>query len=204
VPDCLARVPMIWHGPQIIGSPKAHNAHVSGIDIMPTICDMLGVPIPDGVQGRSLWPLLTGKPYPQAEFESVIAQQGFGGLHFTSLEEYSPYTQDGNLSKERNEFDELNTWSQSGTLRLLRKGDWKLIFDMQGEGQLYDLKKDPAEINNLFGQQQYIQKQTELLQEMMAWELRMQDPLPMPRPSAQRKYGFKRDPKNYWAPYRQR
>ena len=38
---------------------------------MPTICDMIQVDLPEGVQGRSLWPLLTGKDYPKEEFSSV-------------------------------------------------------------------------------------------------------------------------------------
>ncbi|MEN0054939.1 MAG: sulfatase-like hydrolase/transferase [Mucilaginibacter sp.] len=201
-PDCLARIPMIWHGPKITGKKEAHTAHVSNVDIMPTICDMLGAAIPEGVQGRSLWPLLSGKAYPEAEFESIIAQQGFGGLHVTNIQQYDPYTQDGTLTKGRTEFDELNTWSQSGTLRLLRKGDWKLITDMQGDGQLYDLKTDPVEVNNLYGQKEHAQKQAELMHDLLAWELRMQDPLPHPRPTPKRKYGFKRDQRNYWAPYR--
>jgi arylsulfatase A-like enzyme len=202
VPECLARIPMIWHGPGILKHADAHKAHVSNIDIMPTICDMLGVTMPEGVQGRSIWPLLNGKTYPEAEFESVITQHGYGGLHFTNLNEYDPYTQDGTLVKGNTEFDELNTWSQSGTMRMLRKGDWKLVYDMQGAGQLYNLIKDPAETDNLYNNAEHVKKQTELMQDLMTWELRMQDPLPYPRPSAKRKYGFKRDPRNYWTPYK--
>ena len=37
---------------------------------------------------------------------------------------------------------------------------------------------------------------------MMAWELRTQDPLPYPRPNKNRHYGFRRDPYNYYAPYK--
>ena len=200
-PDCLARIPMIWHGPGILKNPAPHAAHVSNIDIMPTICEMIGVDLPEGVQGRSLWPLISGKTYPSAEFESVITQQGYGGLHFTNLKEYDPYSDDGMLAHGRVEFDELNTWSQSGSLRMLRKGDWKLILDMQGSGQLYHLTEDPAEVNNLFNHKECAGKQAELMQDMMVWELRMQDPLPYPRHVGKRKYGFKRDPRNYWTPY---
>lgn len=202
LPECLTRIPMLWHGPEIIKNKKPHFAHVSNVDIMPTICDMLNVDLPEGVQGRSLWPLLTGKSYPKEEFASIIVQQGYGGLHYTDLKEYDPYTQDGNLTKGKTEFDELNTWSQSGTMRMLRKDDWKLIYDMQGTGQLYNLVKDPTEIKNLFTDKIYLNKKAELLQDMLAWELRMQDPLPLPHPTKARHYGFKRDPKNYWSPYK--
>lgn len=202
VPECLTRIPMIWHGPGIVRSKAPSIAHVSNVDIMPTICDIIGTPIPEGVQGRSLWPMLQGKDYPKEEFSSIIVQQGYGGLHFTDLKEYDPYTQDGNLAKGKTEFDELNTWSQSGTLRMLRKGDWKLVYDMQGSGQLYNLKEDPAEIQNLFGNAIFAAIQMELLQDMMAWELRTQDPLPLPHPTPKRHYGFKLDPENYWSPYK--
>lgn len=47
-----------------------------------------------------------------------------------------PYTQDGTLSKGKTQFDELNTWTQSGTMRMVRKGDWKLVYDMQGRRAL--------------------------------------------------------------------
>ena len=48
-------------------------------------------------------------------------------------------------------FDELNTVTQSGHMRMVRKGDWKLIVDMAGAGQLYNLADDPAELANLYG-----------------------------------------------------
>ena len=202
VPECLTRIPMLWCGPGIKQSKLPHDAHVSNVDIMPTICDIIGTPIPEGVQGRSLWPMLQGRDYPKEEFSSIIVQQGFGGLHFTDFKEFDPYTQDGTLVKGKTQFDELNTLSQSGTLRMLRKGDWKLVYDMQGSGQLYNLAEDPVEIHSLFGNVKFAAKQMELLEDMMAWELRTQDPLPLPHPTPNRHYGFKRDPENYWAPYK--
>jgi hypothetical protein len=79
---------------------------------------------------------------------------------------------------------------------MVRKGNWKLVYDMQGRGAIYHLSDDPAELNNLFGVADYRGKQMELLQEMLAWELRTQDPLPLPK-----RYILKRDPRNYYAPY---
>ena len=61
LPECLARIPMFWTGPGITASAEPHDAHVSLIDVMSTLCEAIGVPLPDGVQGRSLWPLLTGR-----------------------------------------------------------------------------------------------------------------------------------------------
>jgi arylsulfatase A-like enzyme len=196
VPEALMRVPMIWAGPGIGAREGAHAAHVSLVDVMPTLCEALGVPLPDGVQGRSLWPMLAGEPYPEAEFESVYAEQGFGGLHYVAGDGIVALEDDG-LNPEVS-FDCLNSRSQSGTMRMLRRGLWKLVLDMQGRGQLYDLERDPVELDNLYGRDDYGEVERELLAELLAWTLRAQDPLPLPR----RRYVMKTDLRNYWSPYR--
>lgn len=196
VPDCLTRIPMIWHGPGIVKNKLPQPAHVSNVDIMPTISDIVGHPLPDGVMGRSLWPMLQGKDYPKADFASIVVQMGFGGRDYTSVGQLDPF-KEGALAKGKHEFDELNSYSQSGILRGLRKDDWKLIYNMQGNGRLYYLPDDPAEVNDLFHDKKNQDKKMELLQDMLAWELRTQDPLPLPR----RRYIYRGDKHNYWTPY---
>jgi hypothetical protein len=41
-------------------------------------------------------------------------------------------------------YDELNKVTQSGLQKMVRMGDWKLIYDMMGYGQLYHLPLDRA------------------------------------------------------------
>jgi hypothetical protein len=156
----------------------------------------VGVPLPPGVQGKSLWPLLCGEPYPEAEFESAYGEQGFGGLHYVDATEIVDPEQDG--LRRGISFDCLNSRSQSGTMRMLRKGRYKLVMDMQGRGQLYDLEADPVELDNLYGRPEWAAVERELLAELLAWTLRAQDPLPLPR----KRYVMKTDPRNYWSPYR--
>lgn len=193
VPECLTRIPMIWAGYDIHPQNAPMDAHVSIADIFPTICTAIGADIPIGVQGRSLWPMLTGKSYPQKEFSSIMVQQGFGGEDFTRDEPLT-FVKEGALQPNKiAHFDELNTWTQSGTERMVRKDDWKLVLDNYGRGELYNLKSDPSEINNLYNKKKYASKQLELLEELMTWELRVQDPLPVPR----NRYHFKRNPYNY-------
>ena len=195
LPEVLTRIPFSWAGPGIRPQDEPHDAFISIADIMPTICDLIHAPMPDGLQGRSLAPILLGEDYPRADFESVYAEQGFGGLHYTADDDFDPL-EDGlapNLA-----FDELNGWSQSGTMRMVRRGDWKLVFDMQGSGQLYNLAEDPFEMNNLYDASCSSDIQSELLAEMLMWTLRLQDPLPLPR----RRYKFKSDPRNYWSTHR--
>lgn len=190
--DPLARIPMQWTGPGIKASANPHEAHVSIVDIFPTLCEVMGAEIPMGVQGRSLWPLLQGKPYPEKEFESVMSQDGFGGMYYTKADG-TDYKAEGAVGKRGLFFDELNTWTQSGTMRMLRKGDWKLVYDMNANGQLYNLKKDPSELKNLFTDKSWSSIKDEMIEELLRWEVSTQDPLPMPR----QRYRFKRNEHNY-------
>jgi len=192
LPECLTRIPMLFTGPGIVAGDGPQEAHVSICDVMPTLCEALGVAIPDGAQGRSLWPVLTGQPYPAGEFSSAYAEHGFGGLAYTEDDDLDP-TEEGALNPGCS-FDCLNTWTQSGMMRMVRRGDWKLVFDMEGNGQLYNLTADPSELDDLYGQPAVAEIQGELQAELLTWMLRTQDPLPHPR----RRYVFKSHPRNYW------
>lgn len=193
LPECLTRVPLFFAGPGILARKEAQEAHVSICDVMPTLCEALGVPIPEGVQGRSLWPILTGGEYPDEEFASAYAEHGFGGLSYREDDELDP-TEEGALGNPYCTFDCLNTWTQSGAMRMVRKGDWKLVFSAEGRGQLYNLNDDPAELHNLYGSPRLAEVQQALLEDLVTWVLRVQDPLPAPRS----RYVMKRHPRNFW------
>lgn len=194
VAESLTRIPMIWAGYGIKPQNKPMDAHVSIVDIFPTLCSIVGAEIPVGVQGRSLWPMLKGDDYPHEEFSSIMVEQGYGGEDFT-MEEPLSFEEAGSCrTGVEGSFDGLNPWTQSGSLRMVRKGDWKLVMDNNGRGELYNLKKDPSEINNLFNNNIYIYEQLDLLKELLIWNIRLQDPLPVPR----KQYPFKRNLYNYY------
>ena len=195
LPEVLIRIPFVVVGPGVVASNKPHRAHITTADIMPTICEAIGTDIPRGVQGRSLWALLTGREYPEPEFDSAYVEHGFGGLHYTAADDYDAHADGLNPAVG---FDELNGWSQSGTMRAIRSGDWKLVFDMQERGQLYNLAEDPVELNDLFDHPDHADIQSKMLAKLLGWTLRAQDPLPHPR----RRYEFKSDKRNYWSPHR--
>jgi arylsulfatase A-like enzyme len=58
--DSLARVPLLVHYPAGV-SPRIVEEGSEGIDILPTILEMIGVAAPDSLQGRSLRPLASGE-----------------------------------------------------------------------------------------------------------------------------------------------
>jgi arylsulfatase A-like enzyme len=187
--ECLTRVPLVFHGPGILANDAMRDEFVSLVDVFPTICEMVGLPIPDGVQGRSLWPILSGEAFPEEEFRSIYAELGIGGLHYTVDERpqlHFPY--------EGHQFDCLNSVTQSGNLKMVRMGDWKLMLDSQGNGEMYDLASDPAEVTNLFSDPRYEEQQLALTTELLQWTIRTEDDLPGGR------YVRKRADRNWYAP----
>ena len=69
--DCLTRVPLVARLPSVGRSGVRRQALVSGVDLMPTVLELTGAPIPDEVRrnlsGTSLLPLLMGEPSPPRE-----------------------------------------------------------------------------------------------------------------------------------------
>ena len=61
--DDIARIPLIVRQPGRI-APGAYGGLAQMIDLMPTLAEWLGVPVPSTLQGRSLRPALTGDPAP--------------------------------------------------------------------------------------------------------------------------------------------
>ncbi|MFH1571481.1 MAG: sulfatase [Gemmatimonadota bacterium] len=115
------RVPLIVWDPL---DPRAAGRRIEGTvslaDVMPTVLERVGAPLPAGVQGRSLLPILhPGGGGPAAE--------PGGGWAYT----------EGTFFANR----------PFGTLiQTYREGDWKLILDrLRDTKELYNLAEDPGE-----------------------------------------------------------
>ncbi|MGH3656941.1 MAG: sulfatase family protein, partial [Micromonosporaceae bacterium] len=163
MPECLMRIPYAVVGPGVVARDNTDD-FVSLVDIVPTVCELVGVDIPYGVQGRSLAPLLAGADYPAEEFASMYAEHGFGGLPYGPDERpelHFPY--------HGRTFDELNSVTQSGTTRMLRRENWKLLYDSTGRGELYDLATDPGELDNRFGDPGLVDVRADLVEELLRW-----------------------------------
>ncbi|MCP4396570.1 MAG: hypothetical protein GY801_04585, partial [bacterium] len=83
------RIPMILWGVGVVPASQK-ECYVSCVDIYPTICEFLSLPIPFGVQGRSLLPILRGEEYNNNEFSSAYFEVGIGGVAVTEEQADSP------------------------------------------------------------------------------------------------------------------
>lgn len=195
LPQVLSRIPLVIVGPGIKPTSKNSQDHVSIVDIMPTICEILGEDISDGVQGKSIWPILQGESYPKNQFESAYIEQGAGGLYFNN-EDIDTLSPENKGIADAVTLDELNSVTQGGKLRSIIKGNWELTMDMMGNGELYNLKEDKYELNNLFDHEEYASIKTELLEELVKLSIRASDDLPY---SKTQRHIIKRDTKrNYY------
>lgn len=112
----LIRVPLIMKLPNGNMQKKSIKETVELIDIVPTILDLWEIPKPDFIEGKSLFPLITG-------------------------EEWTP----------KFAFSELRLKGKS--CASLIEDNFHLIsvkFGLKQELLLYDLVKDPGELNNIF------------------------------------------------------
>jgi len=118
-----------WHG------ARRCSEWVSLVDVTPTLVELLGLTVPPAfaaqLEGRSLVPCLRGEPLPE---QPVFAESGHS---------YFP-----DLVRRRVRHD------ISGRFRAVVRGDWKLIWTPYRPGddayELYDVRNDPAETQNLY------------------------------------------------------
>ena len=131
------RIPLLVHHPDGLGAGE----HIAGLvqppDVLPTILEFLGIPIPPAVQGRSLWPLATGAG-------NAIHEYAFSS-RFPVLpgdEQYKPVEGavfDGWVGSDR--------VVEPGTIT---DGRWTLLLAPSGRAsELYDLCSDPDQKTNV-------------------------------------------------------
>jgi len=174
LPECLVRIPFTVCGPGVRPQPANRSDHVSLVDVLPTLCDALGLETPYGVQGRSLWPRLSGGEDHGDAFGSAYVELGYGGMHYGEDERPPLHFAYGGPR-----FDELNAVTQSGTVKLVRRGRWKLTMDMLGNGQLFDVEADPAELHNRFHDPALSAERAALTEALLRWTIRTEDDLPL-------------------------
>ena len=131
--DEMIRVPLMIYAPGLLPAGKRITTPVRSLDIYPTLCDLLGLSVPEGLQGESLLPL--------------IAQEGASLAAEQARLVFSEHREDPLLRR---------IGQGSGVIVSLRSGRWKFIVNEVGsqllerpDVELYDLVEDPRELENV-------------------------------------------------------
>lgn len=191
LPEVLIRIPMSFTGPGIAAAANPSTAHVSIVDVLPTVCELLELPTPVGVQGRSLVEVLSGHEVP-SEFDSSYAEQGVGGLPVTDRAVLGRL--DGSTAAADGTVATLCDVTQDGAIRMIRAGRWKLIVPVVGRPQLFDLDEDPYELTDRYATADHAEIGRQLLEQLVRWQIRVADPLPVPDDG----YPRQTHPRNYY------
>jgi len=132
------RIPMLIRYPQHIAANSNIEQICLNIDVAPTILDYAGVPIPEYMQGSSMRPLMEGK---KADWRSSFMFEYY-------VDDDFPYAGPDMLA--------------------IRTDRYKLVDNDLEEDidELYDLEKDPGEMNNLIALTEYDAVEDVLRQEL--------------------------------------
>jgi arylsulfatase A-like enzyme len=120
------RIPLIMRYPCLVKAATECEEMMLNIDLAPTILELAAVPVPDTMQGQSWLSVLKGCP---------------GRKSF--LYEY---------------FQETDRRFKRPTVIAVRTKQWKYVtypLDDSLTSELYSMRTDPDELNNLFGRPGY-------------------------------------------------
>jgi arylsulfatase A-like enzyme len=119
---------------------------VRNLDLMPTVLDLSGLPIPEGVQGQSLVPLIAAaRQAAQGESQNSVAEIA-GGLGWTPQPAVTEKS------------DDPQGENPKGLLSYaIIDGGWKLIHNVKSpdnrvEYELYHHQQDPLDLTNVLDQ----------------------------------------------------
>jgi arylsulfatase A-like enzyme len=130
----LVRVPLIFSWPGHIKQGLRIGALVELVDIVPTLLELTGLSVPDTIQGKSLLSILKGKADPDKHREFVRC------VYYKVLQGPESYA------------------------TMLRNRRYKIVnYHGHDLGELFDLKKDPYEFNNLWQDSAYADVRFELM-----------------------------------------
>jgi arylsulfatase A-like enzyme len=152
-----------FHLPLVIRDPRRGMARgrivtefTEAIDLMPTILDAIGAPVPRTCDGHSLAPFLRGET-PERWRENVFFEHDFRDV------------------REQRPEKALGISSDEACYAVIRGKRWKYVHFAALPPLLFDLETDPHETNNLAEDPAYAGIMLGLVREMLTWRLTSQE-----------------------------
>ena len=163
-------VPLLLRAPGL--KPRKESCPVSHIDMLPTLLDLMGAPCPEAVEGQSLKPLLeSGAP---SEPANVFIEWSGSNSGISNLEKEK--TEIPDFMAQLASREELDKALRDPVRTVITSEGWKLNHSpLLGQHELYNLKNDPLELNNLFGVPEHAKRVADLRRLLAQWGEKTKD-----------------------------
>ncbi len=169
--DSLLHVPFLLSWPGKLASQRVDEALVEETDVMPTLLDLMGLEIPEGVQGQSFRPLLEGT---SREFHEAVFAETCNPLARNPYPSYEAYLEDWH----RDNPGQATPIGVPGEYtKTIRTSDWRYNWYASGEEELYEYATDPHEHVNRASDASLAETKTRLKLQLLEWALKSEDPL---------------------------
>ena len=165
-----ARVPMLIRLPGQRTSRRV-NGPVSQVDLVPTLLDLMGKPIPDNLEGKSLAPWLEQGGDVMLSDDVFIEwngpNNGFGDVAGRVM---LPPGAEHLVTPEQ-----IEAAVRDPVRTVVTADGWKLNYSPLGEHELYNLRQDPLETTNLATDAAHRPLMKELAERIVSWQRRTDD-----------------------------
>jgi len=175
------RTPLIvsWPGRVAAGSLEADD-YVNGIDLMPTVLEALGLPIPEGTDGRSFLPLLEGKEQDGRDstvttFYNVYPVAGGHRPDLSRWHQMRCLHQNGTAyiyngwSDGEMQFGPLGIPEILNEMKQLGHTERHDMFRFRCPEELYRTSTDPDALNNLMDHPERKAQTQQMRKKLLAW-----------------------------------
>lgn len=180
------RTPWMVRWPGVVKPGSVDGDHmISAVDMLPTLCEIVGTEIPQGVEGRSFLPLIKGEKQDNRGFVIKEYNENAGGnrhpIRGVQTAEYlylfNPWS-DG-TRRFKTATQGTSTYRQ---MVKLAKTDSKIaarldLFDHRVVEELYDVMTDPDCLNNLVKSPEHADDLAALHRILGEWMKETNDPL---------------------------
>jgi arylsulfatase A-like enzyme len=175
--DSGIKTPLIFSHPISIKNASTDNRLMSVIDLAPTILDIVGIEIPNSMQGNSITELLYNKDLPGRQYV-------FSERNWHNIDEHMRSVRDNRYKLISNAYTEFPHGTASD---IAASPSWQSLYRLKQDGKLtlvqsllfeypraqfefYDVLNDPFELKNLINDPNYENEIIILKNELETWK----------------------------------